>query len=129
MLNWEVIPLLRELTRSLTSAPAEFTFTDGDATISASAARAFVPTAALDQNSSLTLTDGIDGMKGSFWVQQDATGGRTLAVVADGRTILRLDPDTDDDPEPAANRITAYDYEFATIAGTAYLILAKTTLL
>ena len=79
----------------------------------------------LTSNSTLTITGGADGVRLSLYVKQDGTGRRSLTLSIAGRTIRRDAGVTDDNPAPAANRITAYEIEFLTIVGTALVRVRK----
>jgi hypothetical protein len=71
------------------------------------------------------LSNGVEGAQGNIYVKQDATGGRGLGFVVPGRTILREAGAMDSNPQPGANTVTGYAYDFKTIAGTAYVIIAR----
>jgi hypothetical protein len=80
--------------------------------------------------SNLTLTlNGSGAMRGNLFLKQDATGGRTVTLVAAGRTFLREAGVTDDNPAPAPNAITMYEFEYVgSLAGTNYIRVKKTPL-
>jgi hypothetical protein len=127
-INRELLPLLRELLRMLTSAPLNYEWFSGAASLDTGGSEDFVPTGPLTQNSSLTLYGGQDGCAGTIFVQQDAVGGWTLSVTALGRIIVRESPLLTDDPDPAPNVITRYEYRYATISGEPVLLLQRTVL-
>jgi len=106
-------------------APTAFAWSGNAAAIDVSSKNDFVASAALTGNSTLTLNNGIDGCQGTVYVKQDATGGRTLGFVVPGRTILREAGAIDSNPQPMANTVTGYAYDFKTIGGTAYAIVER----
>lgn len=126
-LNFQIVPVLKDLVRTLTAAPAEFAWTSGAASVSVSSNSIFV-SGALTQNSTLTLVDAFDGAQGTIWVLQDPVGGWTLDIVADGRTVMRHEPDIDSDPDPDPSSLTQYRYTFLT-SGVGLLILERIFLL
>jgi hypothetical protein len=71
------------------------------------------------------MNNGVDGCQGTLYVKQDATGGRMLSFSVAGRTILREAGAMDSNPQPMANTVTGYAYDFKTIGGTAYVIVER----
>jgi hypothetical protein len=106
-------------------APSSFAWLANAATIDVSNKNDFCPSGALTGNSTITLSNGVDGCQGTIYVKQDATGSRGLGFVVPGRTILREAGAMDSNPQPGANTVTGYAYDFKTIAGTAYVIVAR----
>ncbi len=102
-----------------------FAWSANAATIDVSAAKNFAATNTLTGNSTLTLSNGADGMNGVIHVKQDGTGSRTLAFTIAGRTVLKDLNVADTNPLVTANSITEYHYYFVTIAGTAYCRIFK----
>jgi hypothetical protein len=77
-------------------------------------------------SSSLTINNGVDGVMFRVYIKQDATGGRTLTLtITPARTILRDVGVTDDNPGATPNSVTAYEFEYATVVGTAYVRVRK----
>jgi hypothetical protein len=128
-LNRELIPIVREMLRALVKAPVPFQWSAGAATADLAAGRDFAASVVLTQNSTLTLSNGYEGAEGTIFVEQDAVGGWTMTVMADGRSTLREDPFTDDNPAAGPGEITRYHYTFVTIAGTPYVVLERSYLL
>jgi hypothetical protein len=106
-------------------APTAFAWASDAATIDVSNKNDFVASAALTGNCTLTLSNGVDGCQGTVYVKQDAIGSRTLGFVVPGRTILREAGAIDSNPQPMANTVTGYAYDFKTIGGTAYAIVER----
>ena len=106
-------------------APSSFAWVANAATIDVSAKNDFCPSGALTGNSTITLSNGVDGCQGTVYVKQDATGSRGLGFVVPGRTILREAGALDSNPQASPNTVTGYAYDFKTIAGTAYVIVAR----
>jgi hypothetical protein len=102
-----------------------FAWSANAATIAVSGIATWAASNTMTGNCTLTLSGGVDGVRGSFYVKQDAVGSRTLTLTVSGRTILRDTGVTDDNPSAGANTITAYEYEFVTIAGTASVRIRK----
>lgn len=102
------------------------TFTAGAATLDTSASLDF--TARLTQNSTLTLTNGVDGRRGKVYVVQDTTGAWDLDFTASGRALLLEEGVDNTAPGAAAAANTVFDYDYQTINGTAYLVIRRTVL-
>jgi hypothetical protein len=66
----------------------------------------------------VTLTNGVDGWKGSILGQQDAVGGRVITVVASGRTVV-----VKGTVPSGPNDVFELRYHYVTIASTAYVIV------
>lgn len=124
-LNRELVPIVREILRAIGRAPGVFTWSDGEATVDVSAGGEFVASTVLTEDSVLYLAVGYEGAEGTIYVQQDAVGGWQLTVTAEGRTTLREDPFTDDNPAAGANEVTRYRYTFITVGGTPYVVLER----
>jgi hypothetical protein len=101
------------------NAANSFTWSSNAATLNTAGGGDFTATNTLTGNSTLTLTNGVDGAQGLVYVKQDATGGRTITFTITGRTILRDANSVDDNPESTANSLTVYSYHYVTVAGTA----------
>ena len=125
VLNRELIPIVRSLTRTLGGGPTTFLWNPDVATIDVSSGGLFAAELSLSDDSTLILSGGEDGVEGSIFVVQDALGGRALTITANGRTTLRLDGDTDDNPNPDPDSVTRYDFVFINIEGTEYVVLEK----
>lgn len=113
------------LTELIQATPQNYTFSANAATLDVSTRNDFIPTNTLTGNSTITLTNGVDGCQGTIYVKQDATGSRTLSFSVSGRTILREQGSADSNPQAAANTVTGYSYDFKTIAGTAYVVIER----
>lgn len=128
-LNNEIIPILGDILRNAAQATTPFSIALGSASLDAAIAHDFAASDLLTTDSTLTLLNGQDGHDGYIFVKQDSPGGHDLEVVADGRTLLRVDPYMDDTPGSGAGDVTRYYYRFVTVAGTAYLLLERQYLL
>lgn len=109
-------------------APTNFTWAANIATIDVSLARDFRATNTMGGNSTLTLSNGVDGCFGLIYVQQDGAGNRTLAFTIAGRTIIG-DLNVPNPPPPlgTANSQTVYQYSYYTSpAGVACVFLTRT---
>jgi len=127
-LTRELVPIVRELLRALTSGPPTFS-PAATITLDLAKARDFALGSPLTVDTALTLLNGVDGCEGSVVVQQDGVGAHLLTVAADGRTVLRADPAADDNPAPGAGKLTRYRYLYLTVSDVPYLIFERTYLL
>lgn len=82
----------------------------------------------LTGNAIVTLTNGANGAQGNIWVQQDATGNRTLNITAAGATRITEKAAASIAPQAEANTLTHYSYSFITINSTLYFMLYRTFL-
>lgn len=105
--------------------PTNFAWSSNAATLDVANGGNFVATNTLTGNSTLTLSNGVDGAQGDIYVKQDGTGGRTMGFTVSGRTILRETGSADSNPQTAANSLTGYTYEFRTINSTAYVVIQR----
>lgn len=112
-------------TGRIAQTPTSFTWVTGAASINVAIKNDFVAGNTLTQNSTLTLTGGVDGCQGTIYVKQDGTGTWTLGFTVAGRTTLREDGAADSNPKTGAGALTGYVYDFKTIAGTAYVIISR----
>lgn len=128
-INWELVPLLRELLHALTIAPQPFAWSAGVASINASQSTDWAASVTMTTDCGLLINGGYEGAQGVVLVQQDAVGGRLLNVLATGYTVLREDPAVASDPNPAANSITRYRYTFVTVVGVPYVLFERLYLL
>jgi hypothetical protein len=76
----------------------------------------------------LTLTNGIDGCSGTIMVKQAGPGSYTCSFAAAGRTVMRDTLTASIQPATAVGAVTLYAYYYATVGGTAYLIIAAACL-
>lgn len=102
-----------------------FAWSSNTATVDVSLAHNFTATNTLTGNSTITLSNGVDGCNGLIYVKQDGTGNRTLTFTISGRTVIRDLNTPDTNPLGAANSITVYQYYYVTIASTASVMLTK----
>lgn len=120
--EWQTFSPRNEL---IQSAPSSFTFTANAATLDVSTRNDWACTNTLTADSTITLTNGIDGCQGVLFVQQDGTGGWGLTFTVSGRTILREGGASDSDPQATASSLTGYAYLYTTINSTAYVIIER----
>jgi len=106
-------------------AAALFAWASNAASINVSSGHNHAASNTLTGNSTLTLTNGVDGSHGLIFVKQDATGARTLAFTIAGRTVLKDLNVPDTNPLATASAITVYQYYYVTIASVAYVVLNK----
>jgi hypothetical protein len=106
-------------------AITQFSWASNAATLSLLTSKNWAPTNTLTGNSTLTITNGVEGDYGTIYVKQDGTGGRTLTFTISGRTIIRDTNSIDDNPQSTNGAITAYNYQFVTINGATCIRLTK----
>lgn len=126
-LNFQIVPLLKELVRALTAPPTGFVWTSGAASIDVGAGSDFW-SYPLTEDSTLTLENGVDGMAGQIVITQDAIGSYGLNFLVDGRTIMLADPMADTDPNPDPNGMTLYRYSYTTVVTSPYVIIERVIL-
>jgi hypothetical protein len=85
----------------------------------------FAASAALTQDSTITLTNGADGRRGRIHVVQDSTGSWRCDFVVAGRTILLNLGENQTTPQAGVGTHTCYDYAFETIAGVACVVIER----
>lgn len=102
-----------------------FTWSSNAATVDVSLGHNFTATNTMGGNSTLALSNGVDGDNGLIFVKQDGTGSRTLTFTISGRTVLKDLNVADTNPLVTANSITMYQYYYVTTVSTAYVVLNK----
>jgi hypothetical protein len=80
---------------------------------------------ALTGNLIVTLANPAAGRRGTIAVRQDATGGRTVQIIASGFVRYRDTDLANLDAGSAARAITLYSYEMSVVAGEAVLELGR----
>jgi hypothetical protein len=106
-------------------AITQFSWTAGAATLSLLTSKNWANSVAMAVNSTITITNGVESDYGTIYVKQDVAAAHTLAFTISGRTVLRDANSIDDQPQQTNGAITAYNYQFVTIAGTPYIRLTK----
>lgn len=109
---------------TVADAATNFAWSSNAATIDVSLGHNFTATNALAGNSTLTLSNGVDGDNGLILVKQDSTA-RTLTFTISGRTVLKDLNVPDTNPLSTASSITMYQYFYVTTVSTAYVVLNK----
>jgi hypothetical protein len=102
-----------------------FAWASNAATLSLLTSKNWAASNTLTGNSTITITNGVEGDYGTIYVRQDGTGTRTLTFTVAGRTILRDANAIDDNPQSFNSTITAYNYQFVTMTGGVYIRITK----
>ncbi len=129
VLNREVLPVLKELVRTLSAPVAAFTWVDAVVALDVSRGSLFAASVALSENSEVQLDNTYSGAQGLIFVRQDAVGGWELTFTSPLRTIVRVDPEADDFPNLDPESITLYRYVCFEVDGLPYILLEKIYLL